>query len=109
MNCSETIKLYSTLSLEIQIRFLVLLSYELTIMGRDTYEADSNEIAYGEKMRGINEIQHAVSQTILKLLENDPKRWPDSTVIKIIYETGDTYHVSSYINYSVEHAFKFCV
>ena len=49
-------------------QFLASLSFNLTIAGRDSYQTKTMELKHPEQLRYINEIQHRISQTLLRVL-----------------------------------------
>ena len=107
MTCSEAEKIYSGLSLEKQINFLAHLSFRLTIMGREAYDAESIDVVDGKKLRGINEIQHTTLGHMIHLIDNDPKRYSDSDFLEIIFSFGEDYNISPAVDYAVTEGFKF--
>ncbi len=72
-----------------QIETLVRLAYELTIVGRDTYETASLELRHPQRLRSLNELQHRVTSHVLALLAADPGRYPDEVLASIILEQDD--------------------
>ena len=58
-----------SLTPETKARFLASLSFNLTIAGRDSYQPNTMELKHPEQLRYINEIQHRISQTLLRVLE----------------------------------------
>ena len=53
---------------EDQLRFLVRLSFELTIAGRCSYEAGTEDLVHPRQLRRVNEIQHRVTACLSQLL-----------------------------------------
>jgi hypothetical protein len=60
-----------SLTPETKARFLASLSFNLTIAGRDSYQPKTMELKHPEQLRYINEIQHRISQTLLRVLDGD--------------------------------------
>jgi hypothetical protein len=57
-----------TIPLESQLRFLARLSFELTVVGRNSYEASTVELIDPPQLRQVNEIQHRVTACLSQLL-----------------------------------------
>jgi hypothetical protein len=72
-----------------QLEALVRLAHELTIVGRDTYEASSSGLQYPDRLRCLNEVQHRVTSHVLALLTGDPDRYPDEVLVSLILEHDD--------------------
>jgi len=58
----------SSLTLDRKVCFLARLSFEITIAGRHSYEAGTDELTHPRQLRRINEIQHRVSGCLSQLL-----------------------------------------
>jgi len=86
MKTEEAIAFFSALSVDEQKEFLARLSHELTILGRDCYEIDSENFTNPAQMRAINEIQHRIASHLLSLLIRDNSRYPDEVLVKMIIE-----------------------
>lgn len=69
-----------------QIEALVRLAYQLTLVGRDTYQASSLDLRHPDRLRCLNEIQHRVTSHVLALLTGDPHRYPDDVLASIILD-----------------------
>lgn len=89
MTTDQAITFFSTLSAREKEEFIAHLTYELTIIGRDTYEAGQDGLTDPQRMRRINEVQHSLSGYLLALLRNDRRRYPDEVLLKIILEHPD--------------------
>jgi hypothetical protein len=72
-----------------QIEVLVRLAHELTVVGRDTYEASSLGLRHPHRLRSLNEVQHRVTSHVLALLAADPGRYPDEVLASILLEQDD--------------------
>jgi len=72
-----------------QIDTLVRLAYELTILGRDTYEPSSLGLRHPNRLRSLNEVQHRITSHVLALLAGDSRRYPDEVLAAIILEQDD--------------------
>ncbi len=87
MTVDEAIAIFSSYSPDEKKLFLAQLMYALTIIARaETYEAGGEGLTDAPRARRINEIQHTVSASLWALLRNDPKRYPDDVLMKIIME-----------------------
>lgn len=86
MKTEEAIAVFSNLSAEEQKEFLVRLSHELTMLGRDAYEINSENFTNPAQMRAINEIQHRISSHLLALIKNETNRYPDEILVRMIIE-----------------------
>ncbi len=86
MTVDEAIAVFSSYSRAEQKEFLAHLMYELTVIARDNYEAGQDGLTDPRRVRRVNEVQHRVSAFLWALLRNDPQRYPDDVLIKIILE-----------------------
>src|SRR5262245_36401448 len=68
---------------------LLRLAHELTIVGRDTYEASSLDLRHPHRLRSLNEVQHRIASHALALLTGDAARYPDDVLASIILEQDD--------------------
>lgn len=55
---------------QVAVSFLARLSWEITIAGRNSYEAGTNELTNPRQLRRVNEIQHRVTACLSQLLEH---------------------------------------
>jgi len=69
LTISEETAWVDGLSLEFQLRFLARLSFELTIVGRSSYEAGTDDLEHPQQLRKVNEIQHRVTACLSQLLD----------------------------------------
>jgi|SRR6185369_10168505 hypothetical protein len=65
---------------EDQLRFLVRLSFELTIAGRCSYEAGTEDLVHPRQLRRVNEIQHRVTACLSQLLNGT---CPDGFLVSV--------------------------
>jgi hypothetical protein len=84
MNVDEAIAVFSSYSLEEKKEFLAQLIYELTLVARDSYEVGGEGLTNPQHVRRVNEAQHRLSAFLGKLLRDDPQRYPDDTLVKIV-------------------------
>src|ERR1043165_2878293 len=89
MTVDEAISTFSSYSAEEKKEFLAQLSYELTVVARGCYEVETEGLAEPQRLRRINEVQHRVSAFLWALLRDDPRRYPDDVLIRIILEQPD--------------------
>lgn len=90
MTTDEAIAVFSSYSLGEKREFLAQLMYELTVVARDDYAPGEAGLTDPERVRRINEVQHRLSAFLLKLLRNDPQRYPDDVLVRIVLEqAGD--------------------
>ncbi len=68
------------LNLDQKLRFLARLSFEVTIAGRNSYEAGTDELENPRQLRRVNEIQHRVAACLSQLLSGT---CPDGFVASI--------------------------
>jgi hypothetical protein len=57
-----------SLALDHKLRFLARLSFEITIAGRHSYEAGTDELTNPRQLRRVNEVQHRVTACLSQLL-----------------------------------------
>ena len=89
MNTDSLVADFRRLPHAAQVEALVRLAHELTIVGRDTYEAASLGLRHPHRLRALNEVQHRVTSHVLALLAADPARYPDEVLASIILEQED--------------------
>jgi hypothetical protein len=68
------------LPLECQLRFLARLSFELTVAGRGSYEAGTDDLDHPRQLRRVNEIQHRVTACLSQLLNGT---CPDGFLVSV--------------------------
>lgn len=89
MNADKAINVFVSYSFEEKADFLAQLMYELTLVVRDNYEVGQCGLKNPQRVRQINEVQHRVSAFLLALLRDNPQRYPDDVLAKIILEQPD--------------------
>ena len=89
MTADEAITVFSSYSSGEQAEFLAQLIHELTLVARDSYEVGGDGLSHPQRVRRINEVQHRVSAFLWSLLRNDPSRYPDDVLLRIILEQQD--------------------
>jgi hypothetical protein len=60
MHSKTTAELYETMEPEAQLKHLLRLSFNLTVVARNTYAAGANDVDRPKALRGIVEICHKV-------------------------------------------------
>ncbi|MGA9996683.1 MAG: hypothetical protein WBP93_14795 [Pyrinomonadaceae bacterium] len=91
MTVDEAIAVFSSYSLKEKEEFLAHLMHELTTVARDSYEVGGNDLTNPQRVRRINEIQHRLSDFLLALLRDNPHRYPDEALVRIVLEhSGDS-------------------
>jgi len=78
-----------SLTLDRKIRFFSLLSFKITIAGRNSYEPGTDELAHPRQLRRINEIQHRVTACLSQLLSGTCPEGFDLSIPKWILEESD--------------------
>jgi hypothetical protein len=76
---------YAAMDIRRQLIFLAKLAHRLTLVGRETYDGHGG-VADSEKLRSINEAQHRISGQQLKMLTDDPRRYPDDVFANILVD-----------------------
>lgn len=72
-----------------KLRFLVRLSCELTIVGRDSYEVGGEGLTNPRHLRRINEIQHRVSACLDQLLSGCCPKGFDTSIAEWVLGERD--------------------
>ena len=82
--------------------FLARVSSDLTIHGRGfgLYSSVENQV---RGFKGLNELQHQISQHI-SALGSGCGRYPDDVLLRILAETAAEYGLTRHLNQSLEYA-----
>ena len=72
MKGSDIIVEYSKWTPRNKLRFLALLSHDLTVRARDTYVPGTLDVSNPAKLRVINELQHSITGRIVDSLAGGP-------------------------------------
>jgi hypothetical protein len=91
---------FLALSVQQKIVFLACISHDLTIHGRG-FAVDLTGEAQVSLFRGLNELQHQISQHIAHLAEASD-RYPDDVLWEILQEEAARYSISTYLNQSLD-------
>ena len=86
MTVDEPIAIFLSYSTEEKEEFLAQLIHELSVVARDSYEIGQDGLTNPQRVRRINEVLHRVSAFLCALLRDDPQRYPDDVLVKIILE-----------------------
>lgn len=86
MTVDEAIPVFLSYSAEEKREFIAQLSYELTVVARGCYEVETEDLTDPRRLRRINEVQHRVSAFLWAMLRDDPQRYPDDVLIRIVLE-----------------------
>lgn len=89
MTADEAVSVFISYSQSEKAEFLAQLMYELTLIARDGYGVGRDGLAEPQRVRRINEAQHRVSAFLWALLRDDPQRYPDDVLVRIILEQPD--------------------
>lgn len=108
MDVNETVSLYCNESESWQIKFLSRLGHQITILARDTYEADSDSLLNPIQLRCTNEMMHRILGQQFKLLFGDKGRYPDDVFIKMIFDMASSCDFDKYLSLGIVDSFKFC-
>jgi hypothetical protein len=93
-------EIFLALSDQQKIIFLARLSNDLTICGRDVWLYFKGE-AQIAAFKGLNELQHQLSQHIAHLAEAS-ERYPDDVLWEILQEKAMHYRISTCLNQSLD-------
>ena len=86
MNVDPGIAILCSYSMQEQAEYLVRLAHALTILARDTYEIGQDGVTNPARLRLLNEVQHRITSFLLALLKNEPQRYPEDVLVRIILE-----------------------
>jgi hypothetical protein len=86
MTVDENIAVFSSYSVEEKKEFLAQLMYELTLVARDSYEVGQDGLTDPQRVRRVNEVQHRVGAYLLALMRDNPSRYPDDVLVRIVLE-----------------------
>jgi hypothetical protein len=100
MTVDDAINVFVSYSSEDKKEFLAHLIYDLTVVARDSYAVEDDGLSNPQRVRIINEVQHRVSAFLWALLRNDPQRYPDDILVRIILEHPDDNDLQHQLNES---------
>jgi hypothetical protein len=88
MNTLDPVHTFARFKREDKIRFLCRLAFELTIVARDTYIPQTEDLSRPAHLRAINELQHQILSYLSALTSGDRALYPDNALIAVILEAG---------------------
>jgi hypothetical protein len=86
MTTDEAIAIFTAYSQAEKKEFVAQLMYELTVVGRGTYEVGRDGLSEPQRLRRLNEVQHRLSAYLWALARNDERRYPDDVLLRIVLE-----------------------
>lgn len=86
MNVHQAVETFCRYSPQEKTDFLAQFAHALTILARDTYEVGKDGLTKPSRLRILNEVQHRVISFLIALMKNDPKRYPDEVLVRIMLE-----------------------
>jgi hypothetical protein len=89
MTADEATAVFSSYSHGEKAEFIAQLIYELTLVAREGYEAGGDGLSDPPRARRVNELQHRLSAFLRALLREDPQRYPDEVLVRIVLEQTD--------------------
>jgi hypothetical protein len=91
----ELLQTYTALNSPAKVRFLAILSHELTIFVRGEYDESIDCDIRIKRLMGSNELQHHISSELRHHLEGNANRYPDEVLMNILLEKAHYYEISS--------------
>ena len=107
MKVIDPVHMFSNLSTNDKIRFLSRFGWELTIVGRDAYELQTEELTHPARLRAINEIQHRVFSHLYSLASDSSNHYPDDVLIAIILDEGQDRVLNEQVHSAFDRAAEF--
>jgi hypothetical protein len=80
-------QVFCELKREQKIQYLLRLGSMLTVVGREAYEPQTENLLDPPWLREVNEIQHRILGYLVGLTHDGP-RYPDDILIRIVLEGG---------------------
>ena len=80
----------ASLPSEQKVRFLSVLGHELTIVGRNSYKAQTEELEKPAQLRKVNEVQHRVLACLSQLLVGSCEQSFQESIAKLVLQQTDT-------------------
>ncbi|HKQ53113.1 MAG TPA: hypothetical protein VJT74_12130 [Pyrinomonadaceae bacterium] len=102
MTSDKAIAVFVSYSSREKEEFLAHLIHELTVVARDSYEVGGDGLTNPQRMRRVNEIQHRASDFLYALLRNNPHRYPDDHLVRIILEHPEDDELARQLNWVFE-------
>jgi hypothetical protein len=107
MTTDEAIAVFSSCSSEEKKVFVAHLMHELTVVARDSYEVGADGLTNPRRVRKINEIQHRLSSFLRSLLRDDPRRYPDELIVRMVLEASEDEDFRRQLAWAFESAHRF--
>jgi hypothetical protein len=107
MKTVDPAQLFSSLSTSDKIRFLSRLGWELTIVGRDAYKPQTEELIHPARLRAINEIQHQILSHVYSLASDISERYPDDVLVATILEESRDRELQEQVQYAFDRTAEF--
>lgn len=85
---------YSGLNHQEKILFATVFLYCSTLEARCTYEEGTEGIEDPVRLRGLNELQHRISDHLVHLVTDYQKRRPDDDFLSLVLHLSQRYKVS---------------
>lgn len=80
----------ASLSTEQKVRFLSVLGHELTIVGRNSYKVQTEDLEKPAQLRKVNEVQHRVLACLSQLLAGNCEQSFQESIAKLVLQQTDT-------------------
>src|SRR5215831_20614439 len=107
MKVMDPVHMFSNISANDKIRFLSRFGWELTIVGRDAYEPQTEELTYPARLRALNEIQHRILSHLYSLTSHTAQRYPDDVLIAIVLEESPDRVLNQQVQSAFDRAAEF--
>ena len=88
MKTMDPVATFSRMSRDSKIRFLSRLAFELTIVARDSYLPQTEEVSHPAHLRAINELQHQILSYLHALAGDESGLYPDNVLVAFILDAG---------------------
>jgi hypothetical protein len=86
MNVAHAIETFCHYSPQEKTQLLLQFAHALTILARDTYAVGEDGLTHPSRLRIMNELQHRVISSLIALMKNEVKRYPDDVLLRILPE-----------------------
>ena len=100
MTVDEAIAVFVSYSSREKEEFLAQLMHELTVVARDSYEVGGDSLTDPQRARHVNEVQHCVSGFLCALQRNNPHRYPDELLVRIVLEHPEDGELEQQLNWA---------
>lgn len=104
MDSTSATEFVASLSNGEKLRLLAHLSYNLTIVARDTYGADG-DVKDARRLRALNEVQHRILAALRSLTAgHEESRMPDEALLAMFFVPRDDKPLSGLLEFAFEQA-----